>query len=79
MSSTSSSRVPPLAAPRDALDKLMQLGRSGGYEADLAEMAVREKAGHAEFRRILAANRVTHLDRYIDDAARAPATSVPRR
>jgi hypothetical protein len=59
---------PPLAAPRGALDKLMQLGRTSGYEADLAEMAAREKAGHAEFRRILAANRITHLDRFIDEA-----------
>ena len=69
---------PPLAAPRGALEKLMQLGRTSGYEADLAEMAAREKAGHAEFRRILAANRVTHLDRFIDEAANAASHAGAR-
>jgi ribosomal protein L16 Arg81 hydroxylase len=72
---------PPLAAPRSVLDKLMQLGQASGYEADLAEMAAREKAGHAEFRRILAANRITHFDRFVDETPRtAPAASAsPRR
>ena len=29
-----------------------------------------DKAGHAQFRELLATNRVTHLDRFINDAAR---------
>lgn len=61
---------PPLTPTQDALEKLLQLGRSGGYRSDLANMLMRDKAGHAEFRRLLAANTVTHLDRYIRDAAR---------
>lgn len=58
---------PPLTPPEGALDKMFELARSGGYGADLANMLARDKAGHAEFRRLLAANRVTHLDRYITD------------
>jgi len=53
--------------PRDDLDKLFQLSRTPAYEADLVQAQAVEKSGHAEFRRLLASNRITHLDRYIDD------------
>ena len=57
--------VAPLSPPSGALEKLAALSRTSGYAADLAAMLARDKAGHAEFRRLLATNRVTHLDRYI--------------
>ena len=66
---------PPLSPPRGALDKLMQLGGSSAYDADLREMLAREKAGHAQFRQILASNRITQLDRYIDEEARTRGAS----
>jgi hypothetical protein len=69
---------PPLTPPRDTLEKLLQLGRANPYAADLAEMLARDKAGHAEFRRLLAANRVTQLDRFIDEAAK-PGRTLPGR
>lgn len=53
--------------PRDDLDKLFQLSRTPAYEADLVQAQAVEKSGHAEFRKLLASNRITHLDRYIDD------------
>jgi hypothetical protein len=59
----------PLTPPQGMLDKLFELARSNPYAADLASMLARDKAGHAEFRRLLATNRVTHLDRFIRDAA----------
>jgi hypothetical protein len=40
-------------------------------------MLAHDKAGHAEFRRLLAANTVTHLDRYIHAAARRGAADSP--
>jgi ribosomal protein L16 Arg81 hydroxylase len=53
--------------PREDLDKLFRLSRSAGYEADLARAQATEKAGHAEFRKLLANNRVSHLDRFVDE------------
>ena len=61
---------PPLSPTRASLDKLFEHARSGGYGQDLAAMLAREKAGHAEFRALLAANNVRHLDRFIGAAAR---------
>jgi hypothetical protein len=60
---------PPLTPPHRVLDKLFELARSNAYAAELAGMLAREKAGHAEFRRLLAANRITHLDRFITGSA----------
>jgi hypothetical protein len=61
---------PPLTPTPAVVEKLFELGRSAPYATDLAEMLARDKAGHAEFRRILAANRITHLDRFIAAGAR---------
>ena len=61
--------VAPLTPPAGALEKLAALSRTNAYAADLAAMLARDKAGHAEFRRLLAANRVTHLDRFIGPMA----------
>ncbi len=59
----------PLTAPAGAMEKLFELARSNPYAADLADMLARDKSGHAEFRRLLAANRITHLDRFITEGA----------
>ena len=64
--------TPPLAD----LDKLHKLSRSPAYAADLANVQAGEDAGHAEFRALLASNRVTFLDRLLQ-ADRAPATTGP--
>ena len=64
--------TPPLAD----LDKLHKLSRSPAYAADLANVQAGEDAGHAEFRALLAGNRVTFLDRLLQ-ADRAPATTGP--
>src|SRR5207249_6144066 len=64
---------PPLTAPERVLDKLFELARSSPYAADLANMLARDKAGHGEFRRLLATNKITHLDRFITEAAQRPA------
>jgi ribosomal protein L16 Arg81 hydroxylase len=53
--------------PREDLDKLFRLSRSASYESDLAQAQAAEKAGHAEFRKLLSSNRITHLDRFVDD------------
>jgi Cupin superfamily protein len=71
--------------PRAELDKLFRLGQSSIYEADLGQLAASEKAGQTEFRHLLANNRITYLDRLIqDDSAHAasgesaPATASGR-
>src|SRR4029079_19564662 len=43
----------PLTPTRRALDKLFELAQRDGYATDLDAMLARDKAGHAEFRRIL--------------------------
>jgi ribosomal protein L16 Arg81 hydroxylase len=64
--------APPLNSPARALDKLFSLARSARYDADLGNLLTNEKAGHGEFRRLLA-NRVTHLERFIaGEPERAP-------
>ena len=60
----------PLNSTQTALDKLFELARSGAYGGDLAAMLARDKAGHAEFRRLLANNSITHLDPFIAEEAR---------
>lgn len=69
----------PLTPTPDVLDKLFALARSNPYAADLAAMLAHDKAGQAEFRQLLATNRVTHLDRFIADAARHDAASGRRQ
>jgi len=54
----------PLASPAQALDKLFSLAASARYGSDLGNLLANDKAGHGEFRRLLA-NRVTHLERFI--------------
>ena len=56
----------PLTSPAQALDQLFSLARSARYDADLGNLLANDKAGHGEFRRLLA-NRVTHLERFIRD------------
>jgi hypothetical protein len=64
--------------PRDDLDKLFQLSRTPGYESDLEQAQAHEKAGHAEFRELLAGNRITYLDRFVDgSAAQSVAAANP--
>jgi hypothetical protein len=67
----------PLTSTQGTLDKLFELARAGSYGADLAAMLARDKAGHAEFRRLLADNRITHLDRFIAEAARDTSAHEP--
>lgn len=62
---------------REELDKLVRLSRGGRYEADLAQLLASEKAGHAEFRRLLASNRVTHLDGFIQAGEQTDGASGP--
>jgi ribosomal protein L16 Arg81 hydroxylase len=68
--------APPLTAPADALDQLFALARTPRYGADLANILANDKAGHTEFRRLLAANRVTHLDRFISEDSQRVANRV---
>jgi hypothetical protein len=60
--------------PREDLDKLFRLSRTPAYESDLAQAQAREKAGHTEFRQLLANNRITHLDHLIQVGRQADAT-----
>ena len=70
----------PLTPTQGVLDKLFELARSNPYAADLASMLARDKAGHAEFRKLLATNRVMHLDRFIHEAAtRDPAKEIVKQ
>lgn len=63
--------------PLDDLGKLFRLSRSATYEADLARAQAGEDAGHAEFRELLAGNRITFLDRLLQ-ADRSPADESAR-
>jgi ribosomal protein L16 Arg81 hydroxylase len=69
----------PLTPTQGVLDKLFELARSDPYAADLAAMLTRDKAGHAEFRQLLATNSVTHLDRFIREMASREPASEPAR
>jgi hypothetical protein len=57
---------PRYVPPREVLDKLLRLSRSASFEAHLKQVGSSEKAGFVDFRRPIAQNRVTHLDRYIE-------------
>jgi len=70
---------PPQTPPTGALHALFEHARSRAYQADLASMLDRDKAGHGEFRRLLAANKVTHLDRFIDDTAQSGVRDRAKR
>ena len=63
---------PRYVPPREVLDKLFGLSRSAAFETHLRQVQSSEKAGFADFRKLIAQNRVTHLDRYIEksDATR---------
>ena len=64
--------------PREDLDKLFQLSRTPAYASDLEQAQAHEKAGHAEFRDLLSGNRITYLDRFVeDDAKQRIADAVP--
>lgn len=67
----------PLTPTRGVVDKLFEHARSDPYAADLVAMLARDKAGHAEFRQLLSANRVTHLDRFIQDGSLRGAANEP--
>ncbi len=59
------------APPREDLDKLFRLSRAPSYESDLAQAQASEKAGHAQFRQLLANNRITYLDSLVRAERRA--------
>lgn len=69
--------------PREDLNKLFSLSHTTAYESDLAQAQAQEKSGHTEFRRLLANNRVTHLDRFLHadrpaETALRPASASTR-
>jgi hypothetical protein len=70
---------PPLTSTAGALDKLFDLAHASPYATDLASMLARDKSGHAEFRRLLAGNRITHLDRFIAESAPRTGPEAIRR
>ncbi|TMH55533.1 MAG: hypothetical protein E6H53_16785 [Betaproteobacteria bacterium] len=59
------------APPREDLDKLFRLSRATSYESELAQAQASEKAGHAQFRQLLANNRITYLDSLVRAERRA--------
>jgi Cupin superfamily protein len=66
----------PLTPPARALDRLFSLAHSARYDADLGNLLANDKAGHGEFRRVLA-HRVTHLERFITaESERGPQVSA---
>lgn len=71
----SSPRATPLV---DDLDKLFRHSRTPAYAAEIAQAQAGEDAGHAEFRELLAGNRITYLDRFVQ-AARPVEAAVSAR
>ena len=67
---------PRATPPLEDLEKLFRLSRSGAYASELAQAQAGEDSGHAEFRQLLADNRITFLDRLLQ-ADRVEATSGP--
>ena len=67
---------PRATPPLDDLEKLFRLSRSTSYASELAQAQAGEDSGHAEFRQLLADNRITFLDRLLQ-ADRVEATSGP--
>ncbi len=66
---------PRLTPPVEDLEKLFQLSRRSEFQADLARVLAAEKEGHAEFRRLLANNRISYLDRFIQSSGEARSAS----
>jgi hypothetical protein len=71
---------PRTTPPLDDLDKLFRLSRTPAYARDLAEAQAGEDAGQAEFRALLASNRITYLDRLLQPgrAASEPLQAAAR-
>jgi ribosomal protein L16 Arg81 hydroxylase len=67
---------PRATPPLEDLEKLFRLSRSAPYASELAQAQAGEDSGHAEFRQLLADNRITFLDRLLQ-ADRVEATSGP--
>ena len=67
---------PRATPPLEDLEKLFRLSRSTSYASELAQAQAGEDSGHAEFRQLLADNRITFLDRLLK-ADRVEATSGP--
>ena len=66
-------------SPQQELDKLFSLRQRAAYEAELAQAKAGEDAGHAEFRELLANNRITFLDRLLQmERSSAPSTRPQR-
>lgn len=63
--------------PLDGLDKLFRLSRSEAFGAELAQAQAGEDAGHAEFRDLLANNRITYLDRFLQPGRPAGDQAAP--
>lgn len=71
---------PRSSPPLEDLDKLFRLSRSAAYGAELAQAQAGEDSGHAEFRHLLASNRITYLDRLLQaDRASPAAEPMPAR
>ncbi|HET6803246.1 MAG TPA: cupin domain-containing protein [Casimicrobiaceae bacterium] len=66
---------PRATPPLDDLDKLFRHSRTAQYAAEIAQAQAGEDAGNAEFRNLLAVNRITYLDRFVQ--APRPAQPVP--
>jgi hypothetical protein len=64
--------------PLEDLEKLFRLSRMPAYAAEIAQAQAGEDAGHAEFRSLLAQNRVSYLDRFLA-AERASAAQPSHR
>jgi len=64
--------------PLEDLEKLFRLSRTPAYGAEIAQAQAGEDAGHAEFRSLLAQNRVTYLDRFVT-AERVSSGQPPHR
>ena len=67
---------PRATPPVEDLDKLFRLSRTPAYAAEIAQAQAAEDAGHAEFRDLLATNRITFLDRFVQ-ASRPPSEPAP--
>ena len=62
--------------PIEDLDKLFRLSRTPAYAAEIAQAQAGEDAGHAEFRALLAQNRITYLDRFLAQGSRPAAETA---
>ena len=62
--------------PLEDLDKLFRLSRTAAFGAEITQAQAGEDAGHAEFRNLLASNRITYLDRFLQ-ARNPPPEPAP--